>query len=186
MLLAWSAACRTKPAATTEGPSALIARAEDALDALQKKDMARFATFVHPDERVRFSSSVFVRADSDRVFAPAQVANLWNDPREYVWGVGDGSSKLIQATFPHYYERFVFDHDYTRAPVRVANAPMRKGNATGNIATVYQGAEWVEFHFPGFEPRFEGMDWASGAGMRRTWMSFAAPMLCRLIFIVRA
>ena len=161
MLLAWSAGCRTKPAATADGPPALLARAEVALDALEKRDMARFATSVHPREGVRFSPSAFVRADSDRVFTRQQAASLWNDPREYAWGVGNGSGQLIQATFPRYYARFVFDHDYTRAPLRVANAPVRSGNTPSNIATAYRGAEWVEFRFPGFEPRFEGMDWAS-------------------------
>lgn len=161
MLLAWSAGCRTKPVASAEGPSALIARAEQVLDALGKKDMARFATFVHPRDGVRFSTSAFVRADSDRVFTRPQVASLWADPREYTWGVGNGSGDPIRATYAQYHPRFVFDHDYRRAPLRLANAPVRSGNTPSNLSTVYRGAEWVEFRFPGFEPRFEGMDWAS-------------------------
>lgn len=160
LLLALCAACRTKPVATADGPATLVARAEQALDALGKKDMARFATFVHPGEGARFSTSTFVRVDSDRVFTRPQVASLWNDPLEYTWGVGNGSGDPIRATYAQYHQRFVFDHDYTRAPLRVANAPVRSGNTPSNLATVYRGAEWVEFRFPGFEPRFDGMDWA--------------------------
>ena len=56
----------------------------------------------------------------------------------------------------------MFNHDFTQVPQRaLTSAPIRPGNTPSNLAEVYPGAAWVELHFPGFEPKYGGMDWSS-------------------------
>ncbi|MDD5470267.1 MAG: hypothetical protein PHO92_05750, partial [Candidatus Peribacteraceae bacterium] len=41
------------------------------------------------------------------------------------------------------------------------NEPSARGNVLDNARDVYPGAQIVEYHFPGFDPQYEGMDWSS-------------------------
>jgi hypothetical protein len=142
--------------------AALAARAIEVLELLKARDMARLASLVHPEEGLRFSPWAYVRAGSDVLFRRDQVAGLWTDTTRYIWGEHDGTGEPIALPFAEYYRRYVLDHDFTQAPRRAfSSAPIRPGNTPSNLARVYPGAEWVEFHFPGFDPKYGGMDWSS-------------------------
>jgi hypothetical protein len=38
---------------------------------------------------------------------------------------------------------------------------LQRGNMINNIEDAYSEAVSVEYHFPGFDPKYEGMDWES-------------------------
>ncbi|OQA22175.1 MAG: hypothetical protein BWY63_00948 [Chloroflexi bacterium ADurb.Bin360] len=137
-----------------------LALGAQALAALKAQDMAALAALAHPTQGVRFSPYAFVR-DEDLVFTPAQLNGAFSDSTVYEWGAYDGSGEPINLTFAGYYQEFIFDQDYTTAEAVSANERLGQGNSIDNSQEAYPGAMVVEYHFPGFNPDYEGMDWVS-------------------------
>jgi hypothetical protein len=92
---------------------------------------------------------------------PGQIKGLFADPTLYVWGVYDGSGLPIKLRFAEYYDQFVYDQDFANAEQIGYNQIIRMGNTINNCFEFYPGAKVVEYHFSGFAPAFEGMDWKS-------------------------
>lgn len=156
-----TAACQPQAQTAADEQSVVTKRASEVLAALQAKDMVRLAPLVHSSQGVRFSPYPHV-LESDRKFAPADVASLWNETKTFDWGAADGTGDPIVLTFPRYYGRFVYDHDFARAPkTAYSSEPIRPSNAVSNLAAMYPDARWIEYHFPGFDPKYDGMDWSS-------------------------
>jgi hypothetical protein len=143
---------------------AVAARAAQAVMALKDRDMDELAGLVHPDKGVRFSPYTYVRVGpegEDLVFGAAQIPGLLADPTVYHWGVFDGSGEPIDLTFAAYYERFIYDADFSRPDVVGLDETVGQGNTINNIAEVYPEAVTVEYHFEGFDPQYAGLDWRS-------------------------
>lgn len=163
LMIAASLACgRAAPPPAQTAEQAVRERGAQVLAALAARDIARLATFAHPRAGIRFSPYARVDVGSDRVIAAADLASSWSSGARTVWGTADGSGEPLRMTFPEYFARFVFDHDFTRAPQsRFHGPPLHEGNAPSNLAAVYPDASWIEYHFPGFDPKYQGMDWSS-------------------------
>ena len=131
------------------------------VDALKLKDGAKLAALAHPTKGVRFSAYPFVRADFDQVLTAADLAGGFTDPKVRLWGIRDGRGDDIRTTFAAYYASYIFDVDFTKAPEVAYNRAIGKGNSTDNSATAYPDAVMVEFHYPGFDQTYGGMDWRS-------------------------
>jgi hypothetical protein len=156
-----TAACQQQTPIVVDEQTAVTKRASDVMSALQSKDMAALAPLVHPAHGVRFSPYPHV-LPADRKFTRGDVTSLWNDAKTLDWGAADGTGDPLALTFPKYYDRFVYNHDFARAPkTAYSSAPIRSGNAINNLAAMYPDARWIEYHFPGFDPKVDGMDWAS-------------------------
>ncbi len=161
------AAC-SPPAAPTPPPTEpppspqalLLQRAVQTLAALKAGDMNALAALTHPTRGVRFSPYPYVQ-DSQRVYLPAELPAAAADPALYLWGNYDGTGDPINLSFRQYFDRFVWDQDYLSAPQIGVNVEIGKGNSINNIPDYYPGASYVEFHFPGFNPEYNGMDWVS-------------------------
>jgi hypothetical protein len=132
-----------------------------AVDALKRRDGAKLASLAHPQKGVRFSAYPFVRTDRDQVLTAAELAVAFTDPRVRLWGVSDGKGDDIRLTYTDYHTRYVYDVDFAQAPEAAYNRAIGIGNSPDNTASVYPDAVLVEFHYPGFDPRFGGMDWRS-------------------------
>lgn len=128
---------------------------------LKNKDMERLSSYVHPTKGVRFSPYGNINVESDMVFLPDEIVNLLSDSKTYVWGNYDGSGEPIELNFNNYYERFVYDVDFASPHMIGNNVVIGKGNTLINISDAYPNAEFIEFHFTGIEPQYEGMDWRS-------------------------
>src|SRR5207244_3921645 len=116
----------------------------------------------HPVKGLRFSPYSYVRVDSDVVLSRAEVASAFRDTTMRLWGHQDGSGAPLRWPFEHYYRTFLYDAAFTSAPVvRVDQGPARSGNTPSNLREAYPEAHWVEYHVPGQDPKFEGMDWRS-------------------------
>ena len=129
--------------------------------ALKNRDMEEFARYVHPQKGVRFSPYTYVEVDEDLRFTSEEIPALLTDKGKRSWGYYDGSGDPIHLTFEEFYAEFVYDHDYAHAPEIAYNAVIGKGNTKNNSSEVYPCAIIVEYHFPGFVPEQEGMDWSS-------------------------
>jgi len=78
-----------------------------------------------------------------------------------VWGAYDGTGDPINLTFEGYYNKFIYDVDFANAKIIGNNTVVGHGNSLINISEVYPGAVFIEYHFPGFDPQYNGMDWRS-------------------------
>ncbi len=141
-----------------------IARqARAAIAAIKAADWSTIASLAHPDKGVRFSPYAFTRTggDGDVVFWSTRLRAGFTDRHVYTWGSHDGSGEPIRLTFEEYYRKFIYNADFAAAPVVTYNRIAKSGNTRVNIHEAYPNAQYVEYHFPGFDPQREGMDWQS-------------------------
>lgn len=145
----------------------VASRAAQAIMALRDRDMAALSTLVHPSKGVRFSPYTYVRVGprdpggEDLVFSAEQVRDAAGDDTVYLWGRFDGTGEPIFATFAEYYARFVYDADFAQPHVVGFDQEVGWSSMINNIAEAYPGAVTVEYHFEGFDPQYDGMDWRS-------------------------
>ena len=139
---------------------AVFDRAALVLTALKNKDLASLAGYVHPQLGLHFSPYAAVK-DTDQVFSPDKVAGLFTDSTVYTWGNYDGTGEPIQLTFTDYFAKFIYDVDFADAPQVALNHRLGVSTTLDNASDYYSGSMIVEFHFPGFDPTYEGMDWRS-------------------------
>lgn len=150
-------------------PNQAVAReaAMEVIAALKARDMAAVAKWAHPYRGVRFSPSVFVNPETDQVWSAAELPAWFEDKTPRVWGSSEswrdyeqrGSSRptysLIRLTPTEYFERYIFDRDYSQgATIRIidnrvfppdeGDIPDSYGN---NVAGLYPTATQVVFFF---------------------------------------
>ncbi len=131
------------------------------LQTLKAKDMTGFAALSHPTLGVRFTPFTSID-DQDVVLKPTELTTAMQDSSQRHWGVEDASGLPIDLSFAQYYDKYIWDHDFTQAPTVTWNQTMNHGSSTDNAREFYgPDAQIVEYHFDGFDPQYEGMDWAS-------------------------
>lgn len=135
--------------------------AEFIVQALHDQDIESIALLVHPTKGVRFSPYSYVNSEEDIVFMPNELLNAWNSTTVYIWGIFDGKGNPIEKTFIEYYDRFIYDEPYLYADEVVKNERLGPGSSLDNSSDIYPGATIIEYHFPGIDPDFAGMDWRS-------------------------
>ena len=138
-------------------------RAAAIIQAIAHHDLEALSQYVHPGKGVRFSPYPYVvtGTEGDLVFPADALRALGEDPTVYHWGTYDGSGEPIDMTFDQYWGRFVYDADYWRPHWIGFDEAIGRGNMIGNIAQVYPQGTMIEYHFQGFDPAFEGLDWRS-------------------------
>jgi hypothetical protein len=134
--------------------------ARDAVLALKSRDGTKLAALAHPTKGVRFTPYPHV-GPGDVVLAGADLRGAFTDTRIRSWGIYDGRGDPIELTFPDYWRRFVYDVDFANAPEVAYNRVVGRGNTIENTADAYPDAILVEYHFPGFDPQYGGLDWRS-------------------------
>ncbi len=130
------------------------------ITALKDQDYETLATFVHPEKGVRFSPYAFVE-ETQIVLSSAEIAELADNSDIYRWGTFDGEGGPIELTFADYYQRFIYDVNFFRPHTIGYNQFVGFGSMINNIEEVYPDSSTVEYHFPGFEEDFGGLDWRS-------------------------
>ena len=138
----------------------IAGRATEAIQALKNKDMEGLATLVHPEKGLSFAPYSYVD-DTNLTLTREELTNAFTSTESRNWGAYDGSGDPIDMTFAAYYDRFIYNHDFAAAPNVNYNEFMGTGNTPNNSAEVYPGSISVEYHFRGFDPQYEGMDWQS-------------------------
>lgn len=139
----------------------LLLTTVNVLQLLKNKDMDDLSDFIHPTKGVRFSPYGYVDTDNHLVFTAQEVDDLDNDTKVYTWGNYDGSGEPIELDFNDYYDKFIFDQDFSNPQIIGNNVAVSFGNSLDNISEVYEGGHFIELHFQGFDPQYEGMDWTS-------------------------
>lgn len=139
----------------------VLSLSNQAVNAFKNKEMKTLALMAHSDKGVRFSPYGFVDIEDDVVFTASQMMGAFDDDKKYVWGAFDGSGEDIQLTFGEYYEQFIYDEDFDNADDISYNEIIGMGNTINNISEAYPDGIFVEYHFRGFDPEFDGLDWKS-------------------------
>jgi hypothetical protein len=140
-----------------EAEAIIADTARQTILALKERDMQQLARLVHPQQGVVFSPYGFV-GEERLSFKAEQLPGALNDPTIYTWGSYDGSGEPIDLSFDAYFKRFVYSQDFAQAPQIAYNRIIREGYHADQFDP---NSIMVEYHFPGFDPRFEGMDWES-------------------------
>jgi len=150
--------------AAKEAEQIIAPRARQVILALKSRNVVTLSGLVHPKKGLRFSPyhSVNLERGGDLVFTRNQIKSLMASKKRYHWGDEDGSGDPIRLSFAAYYRQFVYDHDYSKAKqVTYNSVTLSSGNLINNIRESYPAAIIVEYHFPGFEEKYGGMDWNS-------------------------
>jgi hypothetical protein len=143
--------------------------AMEIIAALKARDMAAIAQWAHPFQGVRFSPSVFVNPETDQVWSAAELPAWFEDRTPRVWGSAESwrdyeerrppglpTYSLIRLTPTEYFERYIFDRDYSQgATIRIIDnqvfPPVERGileSYGNNVAGLYPTATQVVFYFP--------------------------------------
>lgn len=131
------------------------------LHMLKEKDTSKLAAFVHPEKGVRFTPYSFVDVKKDVKITATEFTGLMTETKKRLWGAFDGTGDPIDLVFPEYYKKFVYDVDFLEAPQIVFDQPIQRGNSLVNMKEAYPDAVFIEYHFPGIDPQYNGMDWRS-------------------------
>lgn len=137
------------------------AKSTEALKAIKGMNTEKLSELIHPDKGVRFSPYGYVDVENHLVFSAGKIKNLADDPSIYIWGNYDGIGDPIELTFNEYCKRFIYDVDFINAEQIGYNKALGMGNSLNNSTEVYKNSIIVEYHFPGFDPQYEGLDWRS-------------------------
>ena len=128
---------------------------------LQNENFAYLSQLVHPEKGVRFSPYAFVDMEKDVVLTAEELKFIRADSRSFTWGTYDGIGGPIDLPFIEYYNEFIYDRDFFNAEEQTQNQSVGNGNSLNNLETAYKDTQYVEYHFPGFNPEYGGMDWVS-------------------------
>ncbi|OEH91560.1 hypothetical protein [Bacillus solimangrovi] len=118
------------------------------ITALKNKNMEELSTYVHPVKGLLFSPYSFIDTNT-LVFKKDEIPPLLYDVNKYVWGLEHGSGLPINLTFSQYFERFVFDKDYTISSEVTFDQDVQRGNMNKNIKEMYSDAHVVEYYHEG-------------------------------------
>lgn len=156
-----SASASPSPVASQPDPQkSLQQAAQDIMDILRTRDLDRLAKAIDPEQGLRFSPYAHIDSETSQRFDADKLPGF-KDAGKLVWGAYDGSGEPIELTFRDYFEKFVYDQDFASAPKVSVNELVGKGNVAFNGLELYPDASYVEFHYPGFDKKNEGMDWES-------------------------
>lgn len=128
------------------------------LQTLKNNDLQTLATFVGP-QGVRFSPYAHIDTTNDIILQANELLALYTNTGEIkTWWAYDGSGEPINLNFQEYSQKFVYDIDFLNAPEVNENQDIMRGNIISNVFDIYAGKYIVEFHIPGIDPQYEGMD----------------------------
>jgi hypothetical protein len=132
-----------------------------AVKLLKERDFSALKELIHPTKGVCFTPYGYIDVEKNLVFSAKEVGALTENQQINIWGEYDGTGDPIELSFHEYYKKFVYDADFLQAEEISINKRLGHGNSIDNSMEVYPDATVVEFHFPGFEEKYEGMDWKS-------------------------
>ena len=143
--------------------SILLKLTQTILTTLKNKNYSGFANYIDPVSGIRFSPYGFVDTAHDiKLSKRAFIAQAGDPAQEMItWGEFSGTGDPIKMTMNNYMQRFVYDVDFVKPEKREVNKFIGTGNSLNNLQSVYKDCDFTESHFPGFEEKYNGMDWKS-------------------------
>ena len=139
--------------------TALLSLSNEILQSLKTKNYQQLTGFVHSKFGVRFSPYGYVDTLHDQTFVANELMSASKTQKKIHWGRYDGTGDPINLNLTKYFEKFVYDVDFLTAKQRSTNKAISGGASLNNLQAIYPGCDFTEFYFPGFDPKYGGMDW---------------------------
>lgn len=147
-----------RPEVSESPEESLREAARSVAEALRDRDFAALAEWVGA-EGVRFSPYSYVEPEEHVRLSAEELRGV--DAEVRTWGHHDGSGEPIEMTVREYFDRFVYDVAYLEEGEVAVDERQGTGSSLDNASDVYPDGRIVEFHIPGSDPRYGGMDWRS-------------------------
>lgn len=129
------------------------------LDAVKKRNYDTLASFIHPEYGVLFSPYAYIDTTDSQVLLPDRLIQISKQMDKINWGSAwDQGMEPELLTIDEYFSKHVYDVDFLNAPVVSINEFKSRGTDLNNIKDIFPECNVVEFFFPGFEEKNEGMD----------------------------
>lgn len=135
--------------------------ANNILKLLKYKDMYQLSFHINQEKGLRLTPYSYVDTENDVIIRQDEIPSMLEDDSKHIFGVYDGTGEPIELTMRDYYDKFIYDKDFIEAPITGENSVIAMGNSINNIQEVYPDAFFKEYHFPGFDPQYGGLDWES-------------------------
>jgi hypothetical protein len=126
---------------------------------LDPLDVEKLFDMAHPEKGILFSPYLFINTETAIHLKKSEVQLSIKNNTIYNWGEYDGSGDPIELTVLQYFNRFVYDKPYKDAPLYDVNERIGQGNSLDNTIEIFPTSTFIEFHFEGFDPDLNGMDW---------------------------
>jgi hypothetical protein len=130
------------------------------LTAIKNYEYKNLEDLIHPELCLRFSPYSYLSSDNQIICGP-EINSVTQSTETQFWGYFDGTGEEINLNFKSYHQRFIYDQDYFQAKVIGFNQEVSSGNSINNIPEFYPDGMMIEYHFPGIDPQYDGLDWRS-------------------------
>ena len=141
--------------------SLLLQTGQQILLAIKSKDYVGLVKHFHPDQQIRFSPYGYIDTSGDVRLSAEEFLALAGNNKMIHWGSYDGSGDPIDLSLKTYLDKFVYNADFLKAPKISLDQFVGAGNSLNNLRSVYPNSRFIEYHFAGFDKKYEGMDWSS-------------------------
>jgi len=131
------------------------------IEQLDSKNYSALIDFIHPQKGLYFSPYTYVQKDRYPHVSKGDYRSFIKPDSLIYWGEQDGTGDSILLNFHNYSDKYIYRAKYLEAEHFSIDSIMGKGNTINNIKSIFPNATIVEYHFPGLEPKYQGMDWCS-------------------------
>lgn len=152
----------SKDTVSLQNDTSLLNFSNSVLSSIKESGHKSLGKFIHPDLGIRFSPYGYIDTINDLHFtleSYEKEVKMNGGNYKKKWGYFDGSGEPINLSYIEYFKRFVYDVDFINAPEISINEFKSGGNSQNNLTTIYENCEFVEYYFPGIDPKYDGMDW---------------------------
>jgi spore germination protein GerM len=139
----------------------ILALSEEILLVLKNKDIGSLENYIHPVEGLRFSPYVCANFEENHIFEKNDLLSAWNSSNIYNFGSYDGTGDPINLTFKDYYDRFVYERDYSTSNDITVNNDVLGYLLNPRLTALYPGFNITNHYMEGVNPDYGGLDWKS-------------------------
>ena len=138
----------------------LLTLANSILPMIKEKDYSSLTAFIHPQLGLTFTPYSTV-SPTDLSFQWTELLAASEAETELCWGGWDGSGEDLLLSFDAYWDRFVWNYDYTNADSILLNEIGITGNAIENVFKAYDNCMIAEYDVNSALGYNDGTDWST-------------------------
>ncbi|MGM9522761.1 MAG: hypothetical protein ACI3VB_09840 [Oscillospiraceae bacterium] len=127
---------------------------------IKSADFEKLSEYVHPTYGVVISPYATVNLSTNLCFTADEIRDFSDNTQVYTWGLTSDGREPIDMTVANYFQRYVFNYDYTTAQIIGVNYIIKTGNSLENVTDVFPGAQFVDLCNPGTSDG-ESQNWST-------------------------
>ena len=114
-----------------------IQKGKEVVETLNKKDMTKLSTLVHPKKGVLLNLYYGIDPNTALILKKENIENAFSDNKEYLIGYGDGTGDPIYTTYKNYFETLI-EHNFLDAEAITFNKTYGYINEADNYKDVFK------------------------------------------------